>query len=335
MTRTHPVAWCAWLGGVAAVAFMATNPYALGIAMGAVWLVHLASPPEGGPLGRAVAAFVKIGIALLVLRLVFVGLLSAPGATTLAVLPRLELPRWAGGFGLGGRVTAEVLVEGTLEGTRLLCVLAAFGIFNGRVDAAAVMRSVPPVLRDAGLVVSVALAFVPGILRTASDVRDAQRLRGERGVRRLGVSLAVPVLGMSLERSMLLAESMDLRGYGRAPAPSRALTIPGMGGLVAAVPLWMWGRPALGSTLAAAGAALIVWSLVAASRGAGVTRMAPPRWTAPAGVIAAAGVAAACAAVLAAGALAYTAYPVLRPPGFQAVAALPGLLLAVPAVVQR
>src|SRR5205823_6608529 len=113
------------------------------------------------------------------------------------------------------------------------------------------------------LVVSIAFAFVPGMIRTVRDVRDAQRLRGERGLRRLAPSLAVPVLGLSLERALLLAESMDARGYGTvaAPASSRRVLVGGLLALLLSVPAWAAGLGPLATALAAAGSVAIVVSL--------------------------------------------------------------------------
>jgi energy-coupling factor transport system permease protein len=167
------------------------------------------------------------------------------------------------------------VVGAASEGLRLIVVLAAFGVFNARADLSGLLRTVPAAFRDVGLVLSIAVAFVPGMLRTVSDVRDAQRLRGQRGLRRLAPSLAVPVLGMSLERALLLAESMDLRGYGRG-TPSRASRVFLWGGLVmalAAVAFWISGTPPMATALAVAGGVAIVAGFRAASAASPTTRL--------------------------------------------------------------
>ncbi|HVE91792.1 MAG TPA: energy-coupling factor transporter transmembrane component T [Actinomycetota bacterium] len=213
--RVHTLAWAGWLTACSVYAFAVSNPYALATALSAVLLVHLSAPEDPAARVRPMRTFLVAAIVVLGFRLVFTALLPNPGQTTLFSLPRLALPSWAGGFGLGGRVTAEVVAESALEGLRLVLVLAAFGEFNSRIDFSAAVRAVPAVTREAGLVVAIALAFVPGVLAAAADVRDAQKMRGERGRTRLAPSLAVPILALSLERAFLLAESMDSRGYGR------------------------------------------------------------------------------------------------------------------------
>ncbi len=329
----HPGAWTAWLAAVAVFAAAVSNPYYVTLALGAVLLVHLAAPPDTSPAGRAPRTFLLVGLGLLALRLVLVALVDAPGQTTLLTLPRLELPRLAGGVVLGGAVTGEVLAQSAAEGLRLVLVLVAFGVFNARVDLAAAIRLVPPAFRDAGLVVSIAVAFVPGLLRTVRDVRDAQRLRGDGGLRALAPSLAVPVLGLALERAFLLAESMDARGYGRGAAPprARALGTAGLVGLLGSIPVWMTGRAGVASLLAVAGGTALVVALRASSRSLPTTRLDPPPWHRA--DVATAGLALAVVGlVLAAGDVGYTAYPAVRAPGFSWGPALVALLLAGPAV---
>ncbi|HVL80511.1 MAG TPA: energy-coupling factor transporter transmembrane component T [Actinomycetota bacterium] len=340
MTRPlHPLGWFAWLLGVCVYALQlgsnelfaaASNPWHSGVALATVLLVHLASPPDASPVGRAVRTFLVAGAVLLVLRLAFTGLLPNPGRTVLLTLPQLRVA----GLRLGGPLTAEVLAEAGAEGLRLMVVLAAFGVFNARVDLSALLRSVPPVLREVGLVVGIAASFVPGLLATARDVRDAQRMRGQRGLRTLAPSLAVPILGRTLERSFMLAESMDARGYGAAsgPAPTPLPAAAGAAAMVAGVAVWTAGAPRAATLLVGAGLAGVVVYLRAVSRASLVTRMASRR----------PGLVDACVALMAAGAAlsarlpeaSWTAYPVLQPPELWVPAVLPVLGFAAPAVVE-
>jgi energy-coupling factor transport system permease protein len=271
----HPSAWIAWLTAISVFAFVVTNPLYILLALGAVVVVHLSFPVEPSAVGRAVRLFVTLGLILLVARMAFVALLPNPGQTVLFTLPELTTPRWLGGLDLGGDVFAEVIVGGASEGSRLIVVLAAFGVFNARADLSGLLRTVPAAFRDVGLVLSIAVAFVPGMLRTVSDVRDAQRLRGEWGLRRLAPSLAVPVLGMSLERALLLAESMDLRGYGRGTASraSRAFLWSGLLLALAAVATWISGGPRTASALAVAAGVCIVCGFWTASSASPTTRL--------------------------------------------------------------
>ena len=76
----------------------------------------------------------------------------------------------------------------------------------------------PRAFFELGLVIVVALAFVPSTLAAIHDVRDADRARTGGKVVRRGRLLrqVVPVLELGLERAVTLAESMDSRGFARA-----------------------------------------------------------------------------------------------------------------------
>lgn len=331
--RGHPLAWAGWLGAVTVLAVAVTNPIYIAAGIGAVLLVHLAAPPDPAA-GRAVPVFLVLGLAFLALRVLLAVFLPVrqPGGTTLLTLPALELPRWLGGISLLGDVTAEVLAYSAVDSLRLVLVLVAFGVFNARVDLASTIRLVPPAFRDAGLVVSIAAAFVPGMLRAARDVRDAQRLRGERGIRALAPSLAVPVLGIALERAFLLAESMDARGYGQTqPAPgARPARIAGLVLCGGAVALWLAAAATAAGLVALGGGALLTWGVWAAGKGARVTRLTLPRWKAPdTAVLLAAAAAAALAAAAGPGAV-YDPHPAIHPPGFSWTLVVPAALLAAP-----
>lgn len=325
--RLHPVAWIAWLGAVAATATLVSNPFYLLVALGAITLVALSAPPDPSPLGHAFGSFVVLGVGLLILRLLFASLVTHIDGTRLFTLPALELPRWTGGVEIGGPVTAEVLMDGLVAGLRLLVVISALGVFNARADLTEVVRLVPAPLRDVGLVVQIAIGFVPGLLRTVSDVRDAQRLRGERG-RALALSLVVPVLGQSLERALLLAESMEARGYGRAESRvPRTVVVAGLIGVLGGLVVWMAGGRWIATGAVLAGGMLLVLALRHAHRNATVTRLAPPRWT-PADTVTTA------VSVLAVGAavalpVSYTPFPSVAMPAFDA-AAVALVLLAAP-----
>ena len=70
-------------------------------------------------------------------------------------------------------------------------------------------------MRVPGAAIGTALNLIPGIARSATEIRDAQRMRGWRPGRvREWPDLAVPVVLTALESSITLAEAMEARGYG-------------------------------------------------------------------------------------------------------------------------
>lgn len=330
----HPGAWIAWLTSIGVFAFVVTNPLYVVLALGAVLVVHLSFPSDPSPVGRAVRLFLVFGVVLLLVRVAFIGLLPNPGTTAVFSLPELETPRWLGGLELGGVVTAEVLVYAASEGARLIVVLAAFGVLNAHGDLSGLLRTVPAAFRDVGLVASIAVAFVPGVLRTVRDVRDAQRLRGEWGLRRLAPSLVVPVLGMSLERALLLAESMDARGYGRGQAirSSRASAWGGLGLLLLGIAAWVWGQPQVATAVCVAGAAVMVWGFRTASVRAATSRLQLRTVSGFDVAVIVASAAALAGVVFASSDAFYDPYPVVAWPPFSVRTAAVTLLFALPAL---
>ena len=118
------------------------------------------------------------------------------------------------------------MLQSLAEGFAIVGVMAVFGAFNSVVSHSELVQSTPRAFYELGLVVVVALAFVPSTITAIHDVREADRARtGGRVVRR-GRLLrqVVPVLEHGLERAVTLAESMDSRGFargGREPARPR------------------------------------------------------------------------------------------------------------------
>jgi energy-coupling factor transport system permease protein len=124
---------------------------------------------------------------------------------------------------VGGTVELEVILQSLAEGFAIVGVMGVFGAFNSVVSHSELVESTPRAFFELGLVVVVALAFVPSTLAAIHDVRDADRARtGGRVVRRGRlVRQVVPVLELGLERAVTLAESMDSRGFARAGASAR------------------------------------------------------------------------------------------------------------------
>lgn len=129
------------------------------------------------------------------------------GSTVLFALPGT----W---FLIGGPYTLESALYGALNGLALALILSAFGLLMTRLSPRDLVRLTPPALYEAGLVLSVALAFLPQGRETLEEIRQAQAVRGHRvkGVRDL-LPLLLPLLITALERALQLAETMEARGF--------------------------------------------------------------------------------------------------------------------------
>jgi energy-coupling factor transport system permease protein len=212
----HPGAWWIWAAGTAAAALRTTNPLLLALIVAAVAVV-VANRRQAAPWARSFGGFFKLAIIMVIFRVVMQMLFGARiGEHVLFVLPSLELPAWAAGVSVGGPVTVELLVAAVYSSLQLATVLICFGAVNSLCSPYRLLRSLPAVLYEAGVVVTVALAFAPQTVVAVGRVREARRLRGRptKGARGWQ-GMAMPVLERALEQSVALAASMDARGYGR------------------------------------------------------------------------------------------------------------------------
>ncbi|GIW19022.1 MAG: hypothetical protein KatS3mg064_2179 [Tepidiforma sp.] len=337
----HPASWVGWVLAVMAAALATTNPFYLAVILLAVVLVAVLAPREGpGVISfRALAVF---GGVMFALSLGIAAINGSYGDHILFTIPGPEVPSWLGGLRLGGPVSAEGLAGAAIRGLAILCILFAYGVFNGAVSPHRVLRSTPAALFQASLVVTVGLTLLPSSVEDLRRVREMRALRGAPGGWRELPALVVPAIVGGLERSLRLAEAMEARGYGASPplpAAPRLAAAASAPLLIAAAWLWFYEtdwRP-LAALLTFAAAALLWWWWRAASRGRAVSRF--EREPLPAAERAGLAVAAGAALGLLAlrltghGALTYNPFAGLPLPGFEPLPALLAAALAWPAVL--
>lgn len=338
-------AWWLWALGLATAASRTTNPLLLGLLVGVAGYV-VAARRTDAPWARSYGAFIRLGLFVVAVRLVFSVVLgsSVPGTDTLFTLPEVPLPGWAQGIRIGGRVTGEQLVFALYEGAKLAALLICVGAANSLANPARLLKSLPGALYEAGVAVVVAMTFAPNMVADVARLRTARRLRGRpTGGIRAVLQIGLPVLEGALERSVAVAASMDARGYGRTaqvpPAVRRTTHVLTLGGLLG-VCAGTYGL--LAAQGAAHGLPLLLAGLVAALAGLRLggrrsvrTRYRPDRWDVRAWLVAASG-AAVAAAMIRAGAVDPDALrpgvvPLTAPvlPLWPAAAVLIGLLPAV------
>jgi len=306
----HPGAWWLWALGLATAASRTTNPLLLALVVAVAGYVVVARR-SATPWARAYGVFLRLGLVIIVIRVVMGALFGVTqGTTVLFTLPELPLPEWASGVTLGGVVTAESVVAALYDGMRLAAVIICVGAANALVTPTRLLRCVPAALYEVGVAVVVAMTLAPQLIRSAGRVREARRLRGraDRGLRALR-GIAVPVLEGALEHSLELAAAMDSRGYGRRatvrPAVRRAaatLTLTGLLGVCAGLyGLLDAGSPALlGLPLLGIGLVLGAAGMVSAGRMVQRTRYRPDPWTGAEWVTVVAGLTAAAFTIAAA-----------------------------------
>lgn len=344
--RIHPWAWWGWALGIAVAVSLTTNPWLL-LGLAASTLAVTLWCRDDSPWARAIWAYVALAVVVILIRLTFVVLMGgAGGSTELFRLPRVPLPDWATGVSLGGPVTAERLLSAGQEAMRLGLVLVAIGAANALANPKRALRSVPSALYDISVALVIALTVAPQLVHSTLRVRRAQRLRGgsARGIRAVPAIL-VPVLQDALDRSLSLAASMEVRGYGRTyldGPPRRRLTGSLMTGSLVLLCLGVYlllsaqapvvvAVGALGS-----GALAAIVGLTLSGRRLHVTHYRPDPWGSPEMLVVAAGLLVGLLVALWASASPTLLHPSASPldwppihPGFLAIMAL----AAVPAVV--
>ncbi|MBP8947833.1 MAG: energy-coupling factor transporter transmembrane protein EcfT [Candidatus Promineofilum sp.] len=325
-------AWVVWLlvGGV--LVLTARNPLYLLLVLLISRLVHTACAPPGT--GALRLPFWRLAAAILLFSTLFNLLTAHIGETVLATLPA----HW---WLIGGPLTLEAAVYGFITGLSLVTLLSLFLAFNAIVPTAELAGLTPAALYELGLVLLVALTYVPETVRQFQRIREAQAIRGHRlrGLRDWR-PIAIPLLVGGLERALNLAETMVARGYGATvqvsvPRRTRLLLLLGLVLALGGALRLGWGA-ADGWALIATAALAIGLAYRGLSRGVVRTRYRARRWTwADTLVVVAALLPLALLWPLpGGGGLDYAPYPRLSAPPFSVVAGLLLLGLAAPAALE-
>ncbi|HEX4492319.1 MAG TPA: hypothetical protein VH914_14005 [Acidimicrobiia bacterium] len=282
----HAATWVVW--AIAAVVSVQLAPnvlYACVVLLVAVLVVETHGRRTG--LARAFPIFIGIGVTFGLLRVVLTIATTHGLGTPLLTLPHVTLPRILGGFRVGGTIERQVLLQALADAFVVVVVIAVFGAWNAVVSHHEVLQSTPRAFHELGLVVTIALAFVPSTIAALRASREADRARTGGVIVRRGrlVRHAVPVLESGMERAVALAESMDARGFGHQPAGrgERFAAIGTLGGLLGFGGAFV---ALIGSADVAAlisgtvGAVLLVAAIASASSATRRVRYRPRRLTA-------------------------------------------------------
>jgi energy-coupling factor transport system permease protein len=198
----------AYCGALAIVALVSDNPIVLGAALVAVIAAGLAA--RVGPQLRR-AAWIAVPLALTIA--LINPLVSREGLTVIA--------RFGKVLTLGQLdVTLEATVYGLVLGLRALVLILAFALYSAAVDPDDVLRLFRRVSFRSALTATLATRMVPVLARDARRLADAQRCCPARPAPRLALVRAVA--SGALDRSLDVAATLEVRGYGVARRPPRA-----------------------------------------------------------------------------------------------------------------
>ena len=171
---------------------------------------------------RAPLSPLRFAVVSVPLSALFNGLTVHLGDTVL-----FHLPDWLPL--LGGAITLEALAFGALNGLTLTVIFSAFSIFNQVTPVRDLVKLTPRAFHEGGVVLSIALTFIPQTTQSLKRIREAQAVRGHRvqGIRDW-LPIVVPLLVSGLERAMGLAEAMVARGYGAVTDEEQPLRTQGL-----------------------------------------------------------------------------------------------------------
>jgi energy-coupling factor transport system permease protein len=206
----RPAVAAAYLAPLAVVAFTSSNPLVLVAAAAAGLLVAAASDAL-----RAALAPLRFGLYLGLSMIVVNALVSQRGETLL--LRGWELP-------VVGRidVTAEAVAEGGILALRVLVALLIFAVWSACVDPDRVLRAIRPWAPRSALTASVISRLVPLAAADASRLAEAASLRGPAAAPVARAAMARRLIAGSLDRSVDVAATLELRGYGLGVRPPRS-----------------------------------------------------------------------------------------------------------------
>ena len=124
---------------------------------------------------------------------------------------------------LGGIVTLEGICYGALNGLLLTTIFLGFTIMTRRTYTHDLVRLIPRAFYQLGVVLAIAMTYLPQTRQNLSRIREAQIIRGLSSTKvRDTAPIIVPLLVGGLERSIGLSEAMMARGYASSEAAKTA-----------------------------------------------------------------------------------------------------------------
>jgi energy-coupling factor transport system permease protein len=192
-----------WSACASVVALLTRNPWYL-LLLSAIAFIIKWKTTGVRPGGWALRLYLSFLIIPALMNLIF----SRAGDTVL-----LELPiKW-----IGGPYTLEALLFGASAGIQIATLLIIMMVFSDLVTPQDLLRRTPAGLYPAGVTASIGLSFIPRAQRAFASLREAQQIRGykTKGIRDLP-QLVTPLVILSLEQSISIAESLVSRGWGAA-----------------------------------------------------------------------------------------------------------------------
>ena len=196
----------AYCGALVFAALVVAHPLVLGVLALAVL-----GAGAGAGVGARVARSLYLSLPMALLIVAVNALVSRGGLTVLA--------RLGDGGPLGQLdITLEAVAYGAKAALVLIVILASAALASAAVDPDQLLRSLRRVSFRSALTATIATRMVPLLALDARRIGEAQRCRPNPGGR-LAVMRAITA--NVLDRSLDIAATLEVRGYGAARRPAR------------------------------------------------------------------------------------------------------------------
>jgi energy-coupling factor transport system permease protein len=168
-----------------------------------------------------------VALAVVAFRVVLQIAFGAPvGADVLWRTPSLQLPDWFTGLRIGGVVTEQSLRTSLTEALRIASTVMVIAAAAAATSTTKLLRNLPASLHSFGMLVIIAVTFIPNIFRDVARMQSAHRWRGnERNRFKVFATNIVNVCSSALDRSIALAGSMTTRGFSHQAKDNALLTL--------------------------------------------------------------------------------------------------------------
>ncbi len=214
--QIHPGTW--WLLGaaLALVAGSASNLIAPAV-ISLIAVVLILTFRENATWSRSLGFYLTLAGIVIIIRLLFRILFSysSPDSSIAISLTRFQINFGFGAFEFLGSVSWIALYGALIDGARLAAIILSVAIATTLANPRKLLKSAPGALFEIATSVSVAINLAPQLIESFNRVRRARQLRGRSRRTSQFSGIVIPVLEDTLDRSLLLAASMDARGFGR------------------------------------------------------------------------------------------------------------------------
>jgi len=211
----HPFAWWLW-SALLATTLVRVQITWLTLTTIALLSLLVKKYKSNGPWSDSFYWALKLAVAVVLFRILIGVVIGVPvPGHVLFSLRQIPLPNWMAGITLGGPVTWERVSSAAIESLNIAAIIAIFGAATSLTNPRAILRSIPPVFYEVGMVLVIATTLTPQLVANLKRIRIAQQMRGVSRNRFMSWrQIAMPLLEDSLARALDLAAAMDSRGYG-------------------------------------------------------------------------------------------------------------------------